>query len=119
MTLPPKRPPKLPTGPAPTLTATMVYRVLARGAGPQGNRRLPQAAISIADLAALAGCSRATCTRALRTLRRAGWIQAERLTQSGRRGGRLRGRARWELVMPVDAVVVPVRNVGSSSRRLP
>jgi Bacterial regulatory proteins, gntR family len=80
-----------------------VYRALARGASTATERqRHPLVTRGHRELAAVVGCSVPTVKRALAALERAGWLKRARQTQAGRRGGRLRGRCRFELIMPAD-----------------
>ena len=121
MSRPPRKAVYIPTAAGPAASAVRVYTALARSAPPPTNRqRHPQLTLPLPEVAARAGCSTATVKRATRMLERAGWLQRGRLVQPGRRGGRLRGRARYLLVMPPDAVALPpARSVGSPFRRVP
>ncbi len=95
--------PSLAAGP-PSERAVAIYRELAKGASAQMRRRLPVAVVPVRELARRVGWSRATVARDLEALRARGWLASTQVTRRGGRGGRLRGRAVYTLVMPADAV---------------
>lgn len=103
--------------------AVRVYRALVWGApAATDRRRHAQVTRLLAELAVAAGCSVPTVKRSVAALERAGWLRRARQSQPGRRGGRLRGRCRFELIMPADVaagLLLPSSQRGITDKRRP